>query len=169
MLTYFFLLKSFVLLLKHVKQIWGILKLQDLLLHHQSCHPSVKNAKLFIKHLSLPVHFAALKNTRLVSKSLVDVLLVENWLHGRVNGVIKEHTGGQMERCKHRGKAGWRIRLKDCVDRWTVIHYGQMETEAVWKTEFLFNCDALEFVSIQNEKRVNTLAFFNKMEMFLNP
>ena len=104
--TYFFLLKSFVLLLKHVKQISGILKLQDLLLRHQSCHPSVKNAKLFIKHLSLPVHFSALKSTQLVSKSLVDVLLVENWLHGRVNGVIKEHTGGQMERCKHRGKAG---------------------------------------------------------------
>lgn len=133
--------------------------------------PAIHQSKMqnFSSSIYLCQFTLQLWKTRLVSKSLVDVLLVENWLHGRVNGVIKEHTGGQMERCKHRGKAGWRIRLKDCVDRWTVIHYGQMETEAVWKTEFLFNCDALEFVSIQNEKRVNTLAFFNKMEMFLNP
>lgn len=48
-----------------------------------------------------------------------------------------------------------------------MIHYGQMEPEAVWKTEFLFNCDVLEFVSIQNEKKGNTQAFFSKMEMLL--
>lgn len=52
------------------------------------------------------------------------------------------------------------------MDGWTVIHYGQMEMEAVWKTEFLFSCDTLGLVSIQNGKKVTMLAFFNQMEMW---
>lgn len=45
------------------------------------------------------------------------------------------------------------------MDGWTVIHCGQMETEAVWKIEFLFYCDTLECVSIQNGKKVSVGIF----------
>lgn len=55
------------------------------------------------------------------------------------------------------------------MDGWTVIHYGQMETEAVWKTEFLFNCDTLEFLSIQNGKKVNMLPFLTKWKCYTSP
>lgn len=56
------------------------------------------------------------------------------------------------------------------MDGWTVIHYGQMEMEAVWKTEFLFNCDTLGFVSIQNVKKKSLCwQFLTKWRLGLPP
>lgn len=52
------------------------------------------------------------------------------------------------------------------MDGWTAIRYGQMESEAVWKTEFLFNCDMLEFVSIQKGGKMSMLAFLTKWKCY---